>query len=163
MLITPNINGIIVSPFHLTEQTFKTYIKPVTNEKGTIEAAPKNIGARTDIAVFTSTQNPDYYIIQVPAQNNTAQNVKRTLTNSKIPNDLINLILFGFAKKADLIIIIGKKTWNKTALVNKHANKNSDLNDFYKDDLNLEYYDVPDWALMPKKGANKVETENPLD
>lgn len=128
MTKTPIITGITVSPYHLKETTLNDYMRPITNEGKTIEQAPYNITNDNMINVFASSDIPDEYIVQIPFKKTTDKDFKKYLHANNLPDDLIELFAYAYARAARFIVIIDKKSWGAYC--------------DYRDNNPLPYYDI---------------------
>ena len=137
--------GLTISPYHLKEETRKTYIYPVTAEAGTVEAPPKRLPKGFNL--FASAEDPSQVIITVPSDKIGYEEDK--LTSFYYPKDLYRLLQYAHRKQIDFIII----PHEDSVLSNLFSSKaNNDINviteatvqNAISDDIaSLSYYDTP--------------------
>lgn len=145
--------GLTISPYHLKEETRKTYIYPVTAEAGTVEAPPKRLPKGFNL--FASAEDPSQVIITVPSGKIGYEEDK--LTSFYYPKDLYRLLQYAHRKRIDFIVI----PHEDSILSNFFSSKaNNDINviaeatvqNAISDDIaSLSYYDVPSVEKLIQK------------
>lgn len=137
--------GLTISPYHLKEETRKTYIYPVTAEAGTVEAPPKRLPKGFNL--FASAEDPSQVIITVPSGEIGYEEDK--LTSFYYPKDLYRLLQYAQRKQIDFIIIPHEDHVLDSFFSNK-ANNSLDIiteatvqNAISDDIASLPYYDTP--------------------
>ena len=145
--------GLTVSPYHLKEETRKTYISPVTAEAGTVEAPPKRLPKGFNL--FASAEDPSQVIITVPSEKIGYEEDK--LTSFYHPKDLYRLLQYAHRKQIDFIIIPHEDSILSNFFSNK-ANNNLDIiteatvqNAISDDIASLPYYDTPSVEKLIQK------------
>lgn len=137
--------GLTISPYHLKEETRKTYIYPVTAEAGTVEAPPKRLPKGFNL--FASAEDPSQVIITVPSGEIGYEEDK--LTSFYYPKDLYRLLQYAHRRQIDFVIIPHEDHLLRNFFSSK-ANNDSDIiteatvQNVISDDIaGLPYYDVP--------------------
>ena len=137
--------GLTISPYHLKEETRKTYIYPVTAEAGTVEAPPKRLPKGFNL--FASAEDPSQVIITVPSGEIGYEEDK--LTSFYYPKDLYRLLQYAHRRQIDFIIIPHEDHLLRNFFSGK-ANNDSDIiteatvqNAISDDIASLPYYDTP--------------------
>lgn len=145
--------GLTVSPYHLKEETRKTYIYPVTVEAGTVEAPPKRLPKEFNL--FASAEDPSQVIITVPSDKIGYEEDK--LTSFYYPKDLYRLLQYAHRKQIDFIVIPHEDSVLSNFFSSK-ANNNIDIitkamvqNAISDDIASLSYYDVPSVEKLIQK------------
>ena len=145
--------GLTISPYHLKEETRKTYIYPVTAEAGTVEAPPKRLPKGFNL--FTSAEDPSQVIITVPSGEIGYEEDK--LTSFYYPKDLYRLLQYAHRRQIDFIIIPHEDSVLGNFFSNK-TNNNIDIiteatvqNAISDDIANLPYYDTPSTEKLIQK------------
>ena len=137
--------GLTISPYHLKEETRKTYIYPVTAEAGTVEAPPKRLPKGFNL--FASAEDPSQIIITVPSGEIGYEEDK--LTSFYYPKDLYRLLQYAHRRQIDFIIIPHEDHLLRSFFSSK-ANNDLDIiteatvQNVISDDIaSLPYYDAP--------------------
>lgn len=137
--------GLTISPYHLKEETRKTYIYPVTAEAGTVEAPPKRLPKGFNL--FASAEDPSQVIITVPSDKIGYEEDK--LTSFYYPKDLYRLLQYAHRRQIDFIIIPHEDHLLRRFFSSK-ANNDLDIiteatvqNAISDDITSLPYYDMP--------------------
>ena len=149
----PIKTGLTVSPYHLKEETRKTYIYPVTAEAGTVEAPPKRLPKGFNL--FASAEDPSQVIITVPSGEIGYEEDK--LTSFYYPKDLYRLLQYAHRRQIDFIIIPHEDHVLRSFFSSK-ANNNLDIiteatvqNAISDDIASLPYYDTPSVEKLIQK------------
>ena len=137
--------GLTISPYHLKEETRKTYIYPVIAEAGTVEAPPKRLPKGFNL--FASAEDPSQIIITVPSGEIGYEEDK--LTSFYYPKDLYRLLQYAHRRQIDFIIIphedhvlrsfFSSKANNDLDIITKATVQNAISDDI----ASLPYYGVP--------------------
>ena len=137
--------GLTISPYHLKEETRKTYIYPVTAEAGTVEAPPKRLPKGFNL--FASAEDPSQVIITVPSDKIGYEEDK--LTSFYYPKDLYRLLQYAHRRQIDFIIIPHENHLLRSFFSSK-VNNDLDIiteatvqNAISDDIASLPYYDMP--------------------
>lgn len=145
--------GLTVSPYHLKEETRKTYIYPVTAEADTVEAPPKRLPKGFNL--FASAEDPSQVIITVPSGEIGYEEDK--LTFFYYLKDLYRLLQYAHRRRIDFIIIPHEDHVLRSFFSSK-ANNDSDIiteatvqNAISDDIANLPYYDTPSTEKLIQK------------
>lgn len=137
--------GLTISPYHLKEETRKTYIYPVTTEAGTVEAPPKRLPKGFNL--FASAEDPSQVIITVPSGKIGYEEDK--LTSFYYPKDLYRLLQYAHRKQIDFIVIphedhVLDSFFSSKANNNLNIITEATVQNVISDDIaGLPYYDVP--------------------
>lgn len=148
MNITPILNTIMVSPYHLTKTTREKYIYPVSNSHGTIEAPPLTMPCC--MSIFHCPTDTTVNIIQInnPSELNVPPHIIEKQL-AELPDDLYAVCDYAVKKNANFIFIYHEQELLSQFLMyyqNKQNITEKHLVDFLMDEnISLRYYDIPDF------------------
>lgn len=145
--------GLTISPYHLKEETRKTYIYPVTAEAGTVEAPPNRLPKGFNL--FASAEDPSQVIITVPSGKIGYEEDK--LTSFYYPKDLYRLLQYAHRRQIDFIVIphedhvlhsfFSSKANNDLDIITEATVQNAISDDI----ASLPYYDTPSVEKLIQK------------